>query len=77
MRKLNEIIDELWSEDLKVNLPNDKILEIAIQIQRNEILEEAFTSGSLNDLSASIENLIGEISELNQYIKKLTKNTKD
>ncbi len=41
MRKLQEIIDELWAENLEVNIPVERVLEIAIQIQRNEILEES------------------------------------
>jgi hypothetical protein len=73
MRKLQEIIDGLYKEDLKVVIPVDRILEFAIQIQRNEILEETLSIGVANDLAISIESLQKEIWELNRHLEKAAK----
>lgn len=73
MRKLQEIIDGLYKENLNVVIPVDRVLEIAIQIQRNEIIEETLSNGSVNDLSASIESLQKEIWELNRHLEKVVK----
>lgn len=59
--------------DLKVVIPVNRVLEIAIQIQRNEILEETLSDGGVNDLTASIESLQKEIWELNRNFEKLVK----
>lgn len=77
MKSLQEIINNLREQDLKVSFPNERLLEIAIQIQRNEILEEAFSNGNLNDLVSSIDSLQKEVWELNQHVKKLGENLKD
>lgn len=77
MRKLKEIIDELWAENLEVNIPVERTLEIAIQIQRNEILEESLFSGSLNDISGSMETLKDEIWALNKNLERIEKKLKD
>lgn len=72
MRDLTEIVKEVNDSKLRSLLTTSEIVQVALQIQRNEILEECLGGDSIFSSIGAIEQLTSEMVDLNRNLSKLS-----